>query len=326
MVTAAGLINLSYSKTQKQKIARDIKPITRSKMSADFQKLQQLFKQDDCAIDNISYGIRYGNNTVDYYTFAERLETRGKYNANYYDFLSNIDEFKKKKFIQNMIYYYDTVKNKTRTKNNYVVLKEVYNICISAINIFRPIVAADIYRQYKPTSVLDFTCGWGGRLIGACAVNVPRYTGIDINTQLRGAYQKMIKDIIENNDISTTTVPQVFLEDALEFDYSTLKYDLVLTSPPYYSIERYPENQTYTSHKDMNERFYKPLFSKTFYHLQLGGHYCLNVNAEIYTSVCVQLFGEAQRRVPLKKSARQTANNNYKEFIYIWEKTEDVSV
>jgi hypothetical protein len=321
MVTATVLIDSGYSKTKKREIAYAIKPITHSQMSEDFRKLQKLFAQEDSAVDNISYGIRSGNNAVDYYTFAERLETRGKYNANYYDFLSNIDEFKKKHFILNMIHYYDTVKNKTRTKNNYVVLKEVYNICISSINIFRPIVAADIYRQYKPTSVLDFTCGWGGRLIGACAVNVPRYTGIDINTQLKQSYQKMIKDIVENNDISTTTVPQVFLEDALEFDYSTLEYDFVLTSPPYYSIEQYPENPTYTSHNDMNERFYKPLFFKTFHHMQTGGYYCLNVNAEIYTSVCVPLFGEAQRQIPLKKSTRRTPNNNYKEFIYIWEKS-----
>jgi len=313
-------MSLCYSQEQKREIAYAIKPITHSQMSKDFRKLQQLFEQEDIAIDCISYGIRSGNNTVDYYTFEERLETRGKYNTSYYDFLSNIDEFKKKKFIRNMIHYYDTVKNKNRTKNNYTVLKEVYNICISAINIFRPIVAADIYRQYKPTSVLDFTCGWGGRLIGACAVNVPRYTGIDINTRLHGSYQKMIKDITENNEISTTTIPQIFLEDALDFDYSTITYDLVLTSPPYYSIEQYPKNQIYASHLDMNERFYKPLFSKTFQHLQIGGHYCLNVNSEIYTTVCVSLFGEAHRQVPLKKSARRTINNNYKEFIYIWKK------
>ena len=107
------------------------------------------------------------------------------------DFLVNIEEFKKKKFIANMLKYYEDVKNKNKTKNNYIVLKEVYNICISAINIFRPLVAIEIYTKYKPTSVLDFTCGWGGRLVGACALNIPNYIGIDINTNLINPYLEM---------------------------------------------------------------------------------------------------------------------------------------
>ena len=49
---------------------------------------------------------RIGNNIVDYYTFVHRLETRGKYNANFFEFLENIEEFKKKKYIQNMLNYY----------------------------------------------------------------------------------------------------------------------------------------------------------------------------------------------------------------------------
>ena len=57
---------------------------------------------------------------------------------------------KKRNLYQNMLKYYEDVKNKNKTKNNYIVLKEVYNICISAINIFRPLVAMEIYNKYKP--------------------------------------------------------------------------------------------------------------------------------------------------------------------------------
>ena len=74
-------------------------------------------------------------NVVDYFTFIQRLETKGKYDVNFFEFLHRIDEFKKKKFIQTMLTYYKDVKNKNNKKNEYVVYKEVYNICISAINV-----------------------------------------------------------------------------------------------------------------------------------------------------------------------------------------------
>ena len=65
----------------------------------------------------------------------------------------------------------------------------------------------------------------------------------------------------------------------------------------------------------MNENFYKPLFQKTYEHLQPGGIYALNINQEIYESVCIPLWGEAQEKIPLKKSQRQ---NNYSEYIYVF--------
>jgi 2-polyprenyl-3-methyl-5-hydroxy-6-metoxy-1,4-benzoquinol methylase len=299
----------NFSQYEKNQIAHTIKPITIDKIVKDFNKLQH-------NITNLSLMSRVGNDMVDYYTFAERLNTKGKYNASFYDFLANIEDFKKKKFIKNMFDYYERVKNKNKTKHPHTVAKEVYNICISAINIFRPVVAADIYRRYKPTSVLDFTCGWGGRLVAACALNVPKYTGIDMNENLTEPYEKLINEMRENPDIHTTTQAHIYCQDALTFDYASLEYDCVLTSPPYYSIEQYSNNEKYLSHDEMNRLFYIPLFYITYKHLQIGGRYCLNVNAEIYNTVCVPLFGEANELIPLSKSKR----NNYVEFIYVWKK------
>ena len=33
-----------------------------------------------------------------------------------------------------------------------------------------------------------------------------------------------------------------FFENAINFDYSKIKYDMVLTSPPYYFLEKYSNN------------------------------------------------------------------------------------
>jgi hypothetical protein len=296
-----------FDDISKISISKKIKMITLDDAKKDFNKLKLI--GDD--FSSISPRCRTGNNTVDYFTFTERLNTKGKYDINFFEFIDNIEEFKKKKFISNMLKYYEDVKNKNKTKNNYIVLKEVYNICISAINIFRPLVAMEIYTKYKPKCVLDFTCGWGGRLVGACALNIPNYIGIDINTNLINPYLEM-KNFFK--DISETNV-DIFFENAVTFDYSKITYDMVLTSPPYYFLEKYSNNENYSSKHEMKNNFYIPLISNTYKYLQQGGYYCLNINKEIYEDICIGLLGVASDIMPLKKSKRQ---NNYEEYIYIW--------
>ncbi len=308
------MIKEYFTDIEKIMIAKHIKSISSKDAIEDFNKLKIIGDNLVKKPYEISSRCRTGNNIVDYFTFTERLNTKGKYDINFFEFMINIDEFKKKKFIMNMINYYDTVKNKNKTKNNYIVLKEVYNICISAINIFRPLLAMEIYTKYNPKSVLDFTCGWGGRLIGACALNIPNYFGIDINNNLTNSYLEM-KDFLKTH--SETNI-EIYIENAVTFDYSKINYDMVLTSPPYYFLEKYSNNETYNNSKnEMKNNFYIPVITNTYKYLQQGGKYCLNVNKEIYEDICVGLLGVANDIIPFKKSKRQ---NNYEEYIYIWHK------
>jgi 16S rRNA G966 N2-methylase RsmD len=256
---------------------------------------------------------RTGNNVVDYFTFQQRLETKGKYNVSFYEFIENLEEFKQKKFIQTMLSYYSNVKNKNNTKNEYVVLKEVYNICISAINIIRPIVYMEIYTKYKPTAVLDFCAGWGGAAVACSALNIPHYIGIEINTSLCTPYKNLIDYL---NTKSTSKIDMIF-EDALTVDYSKLYYDMVFTSPPYYFIQKYENNIEYVNKREMNEHFYKPIFTKVYDGLQPGGHFIINVCNEVYQRVLIELFGNAHEMYPYKKSQRQ---NKYSEMVYAWRK------
>ena len=300
--------------TQKQ-IAYKIKPITEEICFQDYQALEKLGQDLINGKENVvTDRCRVGNTAVDYFTFEERLRTRSKYNIHFYDFVREIETFKKKKFINTMLKYYKEVKNKNNTKNEFVVLKEVFNICIGAINIFRPLVAMEIYNLYKPNCILDICAGWGGRCIGACALKIPHYIGIDINSNLKDGYDKM-KDFFK--DKSETKISMIF-EDSLQINYKSLpKYDMVFTSPPYYALEKYSHNVNYQTKTKMNEEFYTPLFKKAYENLQPNGHFILNVNVEIYHTACVPLFGEANSIMPLRKSKRQ---NNYGEFIYVWKK------
>lgn len=293
----------------KEYIANQIKPITLEEVN---KEMDQLIKIGNNA-HTMSPRSRIGNNIVDYFTFVQRLETKGKYDSNFFDFLQNIEEFKKKKFIQTMILYYRDVKNKNGKKNKYIVLKEVYNICISAINIMRPLNCMEIYTTYKATSVLNFCVGWGGSLIAAAALNIDTFYGVEINNDLKSSYDKMVAYL----ETKSSTKMNIIFEDALQTNYEVMDYDLVFSSPPYYFLEKYPHNLKYDSKREMDEKFYKPLFLKTYNGLQKGGHYIINVCKEVYEKVLKVLFGEARECFPLKKSKRQ---NDYTEMVYVWKK------
>lgn len=305
---------MNLNNDEKQIIANKIKCISETDMKNDYDMLKKMITTETNTVE-FNERCRVGNNVIDFFTFRERLETRGKYNINFYEFISNIEEFKKKKFIQTMLTYYETTKNAKGLKNEYIVLKEVYNICISAINIFRPLVAVEVYQRFKPTRILDFSAGWGGRALGAAVCNTA-YFGLDINAGLHNAYNKMSAFLNSN---SSTNLINLFIADAVSFDYSTIEpgYDMVFTSPPYYFIEKYSHNESYASKDEMDQHFYIPVFSNTFKHLLPGGHFVLNVNKEIYERVCLALFGPAEQTMNCKKSKRQ---NNYREMIYIWKK------
>jgi len=293
----------------KKYIAAQIKNITPKMRDIEMDKLIEIGKN----ADSISPRSRVGNNVVDFFTFPQRLETRGKYNVNFFEFLQNIEEFKKKKFIQTMLNYYNNVKNKNKKKNDFVVYKEVYNICISAINIMRPLNCMEIYTKYKAKRVLNFCAGWGGSTVAASALNLEAHYGIEINNALKKPYEKMVAYLATKSK----TKNEIYIGDAVDFDYSEIKYDTVFSSPPYYFIEKYANNVLYKSKQEMDDNFYKPLFLKTYQGLQKGGYYIINICQEIYDNVLRELLGEAGEIFPLKKSKRQ---NNYTEMVYVWHK------
>jgi predicted RNA methylase len=297
------------SKEEKEMISNKIKNININDIEQEMKKLIE--------IGNSSHTIgprsRVGNNVVDYFTFLHRLETKGKYDVNFFEFIEKIDEFKKKKFIQTMLKYYKDVKNKNNTKNEYIVLKEVYNICISAINIMRPLNCMEIYTKYKAKRVLNFCAGWGGSTVAAAALNLEAFYGVEINIDMKEPYDKMVSFL----KTKSATLFDIRFCDAVTIDYATMTYDTVFSSPPYYFLEKYANNVKYESKKDMDEKFYKPLFTNTYNSLQIGGHYIINICKEVYDNVLKKLLGDADEIFPLKKSKRQ---NDYTEMIYVWKK------
>jgi len=293
-----------YSKKEKREIANEIKDISQDEAVEDFKKLQEI------GCDAKDKGLsRIGNKVVDRFTHLERLETIGKHGINFFDLYHN--RFKlTQPYMKRLLKWYDTDAKHAGAE----VWFRVMNLYFGSITIFRPLVAMEVYCKYRPTSILDFTMGWGGRLVGACALNIPKYIGIDNNMNLKTPYSNLQKLM---NALSTTKT-ELFFTDAVQFDYSRIEYDMVLTSPPYYNIEEY-EGQPRRTKDDWDKDFYEPVFKKTFDNLKKGGHYCLNIPEEVYTRVAVKLLGKPTDLIRLKKSKR-TTDEKYQEFIYIWKK------
>jgi hypothetical protein len=100
---------------------------------------------------------------------------------------------------------------------------------------FKSTLTKLIIEYTKGARILDFSAGWGDRLIGALACKqVTHYTGFDPNVDLRPGYEEIIKTLNKNNvKCNLQFIP---IQDA---KFGKYKPDLILCAPPYFNYEEY---------------------------------------------------------------------------------------
>ena len=298
-------------KLSKTQIIKILYPISKESAINDYNKLKLI----DC--DKLSITSRIGSDFVNFFTSIERLDTKGRRKISFFDICKKFNEYYNEKYyFRNGI---NSAFNKTFFKEKNINkifrnLKSFYTLYFGNIGIFRPAIAKYVICKYKPRKILDFTMGWGGRLVGACCEEVDTYIGIDMNNNLKPLYLKMVDTL---KTLSNTKI-KLFFKDALKVDYSKLDYDFVLTSPPYYNVEIYKKNDILTK-DEWKETFYIPIFTETYKYLKKNGHYCLNVPDYIYDDICIKLFGNCDDKIPIGKPKRLNTDL-YNEYIYIWKK------
>lgn len=298
--------NPTYTLEKKQKMVQELNPISSLEIDVEFSKLRELKCKGAIAA---SAGVVLGNKVVDYFTMIERLATKGHVGVDFYTFWYNRAHYRRLDYVKNMLKYYES-----RDIAEIRKWKYIFNLYFSSISIFRPVMSMEVYCKFVPKiGVLDPTMGWGGRLVGACALDLPKYIGIDMNKKLDMPYREMCAFLQK----TTKTKIELFFQDALTVDYSKLDYDMVFTSPPYYNIEIY-SGMTEKSKEEWNTNFYKPLFERTWKSMRSPGYYCLNIPLEVYDSACVPTLGKYWKKILLKKRGRGV--NGYEEYIYVWKK------
>jgi hypothetical protein len=308
---SADLPTSTLSQREREQLSHQIREYSHDDILRDYTRLVHI----GCDAHKQGNKMLTGNRVVDAFTFTERLNTVGTKGISFYDFWENREKYARKPYVQKYLAF----AKKQHTQQTAKVWYNLYRFYFTSINCFRPLVAMEYYCKFSPKCVLDMTAGWGGRLVGACALNVPKYIGIDSNKALREPYRK-IMDFLRPH---TQTEMEIRIENALDVDYSKYEYDMVFTSPPYYNLEIYgnANSPKYKTKEQWDAEFYRPLFETTFRYLQPGGHYCLNVSPEIYERICVPVLGASSEKYSLKKGDRQSdTRKKYTEYVYVWKK------
>ena len=285
-------------------IAQQIKPIDWDDALYDFAQLRTL------PTERCNTNTRIGTACMDYYFFAERLKCRTRKNTT---FLEWYDSHKDKEYVQRFI----TNNNLTNTIDSYYRAFCLYSGG-GALSAFKPNVAKFVYDTYKPTHILDFSAGWGGRCISAMACRIP-YTGFDTNVDLRPAYERVIHDCSGQN-IS------IHFADSSTADFSKIPYDMVFTSPPYFKQNKpheiYPNMPNYTDNEHFLQTFYNPVLQNAWKFLQPNGVIVLNIPKYMLEDT-EKVLGTHTEKIPMAIQQRHDPNrklDEYMEYLYVWRK------
>jgi len=143
---------------------------------------------------------------------------------------------------------------------------------------FRSTAAAAIYHLYTQPGdlVYDPCAGFGGRLLGAARVAV-NYVGVEPSTKTYLGLKQVADDYCKNIDVA------IVQECAEDFSPGEGCIDFVLSSPPYYNLEQYSDENTqsylrFPEKEEWLQGFLYPMFKNVFRALKPGKLFALNVH------------------------------------------------
>ena len=297
--------------------------VTKDHIIEDFEKLStmKLKKENKNDLLSMIYSkkeILFYVKITDYFSEKCRVKCRFAKNSSPLDYFEqNYNRLERLDF-EDYWDFNEYIDKKNRGCNNFVSL-----------------VALEVYRYFKPKTILDFSAGWGDRLIGALAYGRAEYTGVDPSVCMRPRYKEII-------NFFTTYCPEIA---GSKEKYKVIKkpfedyrprvghYDLVFTSPPFFDYEIYEKgNKTqsvdrYPSVEIWKQNFMFPALEKSLLALKVGGHLALYI--EDYKGH--QYVGAVKKRM------KDLENNKFIGCInwvntdrsklksrntYVWEKTE----
>jgi len=207
-------------------------------------------------------------------------------------------------------------------KNPYPRAVDVYEcnrVNQSPVVFFKPATAKYIYTKYNAKSVLDFTAGWGGRMLGASSMDIG-YMGFDTNIKLKEGYDKMKKDLEIGEECSIEYESMLEMKDVDSF-LEFLEYDCVLTSPPYINLEQYEGMPLFESIEQYFNEFLIPSLDLSFKHLKVGGVMCINISQIIYDKLTNDFgYRKCDEEVDLRQGENFATKTT--DICFVWKKVE----
>jgi hypothetical protein len=245
-----------------------------------------------------------GNSILYHYQLDNLCKVKAKRGRSFFDIMNNEEERR---------YWWDKCNQYaygSRPNNAPLRFFEMWRRMNGAIVFFKPTTAIAVYRHCKATKVLDVCAGWGGRMLGAMAIDID-YTGIDTNTDLQEAYNGIMSLPHKNK-------AEMIWKSALEVDFSTLDYDCVLTSPPYVNLELYPHMTAWESKDAFYKTFLIPLIDKCRKHIKEGGKVCFNISPSMYKDLLSYEYPECVEELDMLQ--QKVRGKDKQDKIYIWNK------
>mgnify|MGYP001333111964 CR=1 FL=1 len=298
--------------------------ITKSEAIREFLRLKKLAK------GNINPRSTVGNGLIDYGTEKARRKTK-------YRNRSFIEQWNNKTRRKKVIGFAKRLKKKDPNKSVLTAMRSAIDLQWGSVNTMRAAAAIQMYKKYKATRVLDFTAGWGARMVAAMALDID-YIGIDSNKSLKPGYDKLISLLKPY----TKSKIRMIYKEAQKVNMSKLgKFDYVFTSPPYEYLEAYEHMKNYESSGKIKQpsssqkikmsdsaKFYDdflvPTLKNAYKNLPVGKYICLNMPDIMYDKIKKRWKGvtkkEAYNIVKRTGGKWGSENRRGKELIFCWKK------
>ena len=260
----------------------------------------------------------YGNPFLYHFQFKNLLNCRREKGKTIYDIWNDPEEQKK---------LIETTRKRNRGGRTAAGnVYECFRINLGSIVMFKSTTAKYLYKKYGASHVLDPTAGWGGRMLGAWALDID-YTGIDTNLELQPAYDGMIDFLNKEQELDTelfetqTSQLKMIFKSCLDVDFSQIPYDMVLTSPPYINLEIYEHMEPWQSDELFYNNFFLPLFEKCLKHIKIGGNVCFNISPKMYEDALKHGLPECDSEEDLLQQLGQQKGKKKQDKIYIWQRS-----
>ena len=277
--------------------------LTEKKAWRDFQKLKGM-KWNEIMVEGewyaregtkYSYNLNYdgkqlyfrrlntGNNCSNYFQIENRWSVDGSVSP------GPKRTWENHRFMTTLMGSAYSLKMPKITKN---ILRTMIGLRKYICSQFKPNVAKIIYDMFESENILDFSMGWGDRLAGFYASEHGKhYVGIDPRKENHPIYKEQSEFYDKHlGFFEHERKSEFYCSPAEDFDFSQYNehFDMVFTSPPYFSVERYSydDTQSWVRYKDINDwnkDFLQTTLGNLWGSIKSGGYLLVNIS-DVYTN------------------------------------------
>ena len=277
--------------------------LTEKKAWKDFQKLKGM-KWNEIMVEGewyaregtkYSYNLNYdgkqlyfrrlnaGNDCSNYFQIENRWSVDGSVSP------GPKRTWENHKFMKTLMGSAYSLKMPKITKN---ILRTMIGLRKYICSQFKPNVAKIIYDMFESENILDFSAGWGDRLAGFYASEHGKhYVGIDPRKENHSIYKEQSEFYDKHlGFFEHDRKSEFYCSPAEDFDFTQYEdyFDLVFTSPPYFSVERYSydDTQSWVRYKDIddwNKDFLQTTLGNLWGSIKSGGYLLVNIS-DVYTN------------------------------------------